>query len=203
MKSRFIAVTSIATLAGVMAAASSAFAQQSSSPPAGDSWNMPYQSGFWGTAGFSLGRSKLHAPCPAGNECDLRDNSAWRAYLGGKFNNTFGAEIGLLDLGSWDRGGGTSKSRGLDLALIAGVPIGQSSSVFGKLGATLMRTDVSGTGLTTGRESGWGPRIGIGAQIGLTPNWAVRLDADRYRIDFPGSTQNVDSYMVGVQYSFR
>lgn len=120
MKSRFIAVTSIATLAGAMAVASTALAQQSGSPPVRDSWNMPYQSGFWGTAGFSLGRSKLHAPCPAGNECDLRDNSAWRAYVGGKFNNTFGAEVGLLDLGSWDRGGGTSKARGLDLALIAG-----------------------------------------------------------------------------------
>ena len=87
--------------------------------------------------------------------------------------------------------------------MIAGVPIGQTSSVFGKLGATLLRSDVSGTGLTTGRESGWGPRIGIGAQIGLTPNWAIRLDADRYRIDLPGSTHNVDTYMAGVQYSFR
>lgn len=198
-----VLLTSVAALASSLLA-SAAIAQSSGPPPARDSWTMPYQRGFWGQAGFSLGRSKLHADCPASDSCDLRSNSAWRAYVGGKFNNTFGAEVGLLDLGRWDRGGGTSKSRGLDFALIAGVPIGQTSSVFGKLGATLMRSDVSGgTGLTTGRESGWGPRIGIGAQIGLTPNWAIRLDADRYRIDLPGSTHNVDTYMAGVQYSFR
>jgi opacity protein-like surface antigen len=163
---------------------------------------MPYQSGFWGTAGLSLGRTKLHAPCPGGADCDLRDN-AWRAHVGGKFNNIIGAEVGLLDLGDWSRGGGNTKVRGVDLALIAGVPIGQNASVFGKFGGAYMRTNVSGTGLTTGKESGWGPKLGIGAQIGLTQNWAVRLDADRYRIDVPGSTQNVDSFMVGAQYSFR
>lgn len=201
MKSSILAVSSFAAVAAL--AAGSATAQQSSPPARDSSWTMPYQSGFWGNAGFSFGRSKLHADCPSGNPCDLRENGAWRAFAGGRFNNTFGAEAAWLDLGSWDRGGGTTKSRGLDLALLAGVPFGQNSSVFGKLGATWMRSDVSGTGLTTGRETGWGPRVGIGAQIGLTQNWALRLDADRYRIDLPGSTQNVDSYMIGAQYSFR
>lgn len=196
------AAVSVAALAFGLAAGA-ASAQPAGSAPVRDSWTMPYQSGFWGEAGFSLGRSKLHADCPAGSPCDLRENSAWRAYVGGKFNNTVGAEVGVLDLGRWDRGGGTSKARGLDFALIAGVPIGQTSSVFGKLGATLMRADVSGTGFQTGRESGWNPRIGVGAQIGLTQNWAVRLDADRYRVDLPGTTQNVDTYMIGAQYSFR
>lgn len=202
MKPIFFAMFSTAALASAGAAS----AQSQSQPPnapASSGWTMPYQKGFWGEAGFSLGRSKLHADCPSGNSCDLRDNSAWRAYVGGKFNNVVGGEVGWVDLGSWDRGGGTTKSRGLDLALVAGVPIGQNSSVFGKLGAAYLRSDVSGTGLSTGRESSWAPRFGVGAQIGLTQNWAVRLDADRYRVDFPGSRQNVDTYMVGAQYSFR
>jgi opacity protein-like surface antigen len=182
-----------------------AFSQQTNPPPPRDTLNMPYQSGFWGHAGLSVGRAKLHADCPAGAGCDLRDNSSWRVFGGGKFNNIFGAEVGLMDLGDFSRGGGHTTARGLDLALVAGVPIpvGQNSSVFGKLGAAYVRTNVSGTGLTTGKENGWGPRIGAGASFGITQNWAVRLDADRYRVEFPGSKQNIDTYMVGAQYSFR
>jgi opacity protein-like surface antigen len=183
-----------------------AFSQQSNPPPARDTLNMPYQSGFWGHAGASVGRAKLHADCPAGASCDLRDNSAWRVFGGGKFNNTFGAEIGLMDLGDFERGGGHTTARGLDLALVAGfpLPVGQNSSIFGKLGTSYIRTNVDGAGLRTGKESGWGPRIGAGAQLGVTQNWAVRLDADRYRVEFPGSNkQNIDTYMIGAQYSFR
>jgi OOP family OmpA-OmpF porin len=205
MKSILCSASLVALTAGSVATGS-AFAQQTTPPPARDSssWTMPYQAGFWGHVGASYGRSKLHAPCPPGDDCELRDQ-AWRVFGGGKFNNIFGAEVGFIDLGDFNRGGGKTESRGLDLALIAGFPIGTHSSIFGKLGGTYMRTTVSGSnpGLTTGRETGWGPRVGVGAQIGLTQNWAIRLDADRFRIDLPGSTQNVDTYMLGAQYSFR
>jgi opacity protein-like surface antigen len=190
-----------------LGSSSIAFSQQTNPPPARDSFTMPYQSGFWGHAGLSVGRAKLHANCPAGATCDLRDNSSWRIFGGGKFNNTFGAEVGLMDLGDFERGGGHTTARGLDLTLVAGfpLPVGQNTSIFGKLGTSYIRTNVSGgaAGLSTGRESGWGPRVGIGAQLGITQNWAVRLDADRYRVQFPGSNQNIDTYMIGAQYSFR
>jgi hypothetical protein len=70
------------------------------------------------------------------------------------------------------------------------------------------RAKVSGSapatgGFTTGTETGWGPRIGIGGQIGLTPNWAARLDLDRYHVRFPGNRENVDTLTAGVQYTFR
>jgi OmpA-OmpF porin, OOP family len=179
------------------------FAQASPTAPDADKENMPFEGGFWGHTGLSLGSAKLHAPCPAAVSCDLRDNSAWRAFVGRKLNNTVRAEAGVVDLGDFNRGGGSTTTRGIDLALVAGMPIGERSSVFGKIGGAYMRTNVSGTGLTSGRESGWGPRIGIGAQIGLTQDWALRLDADRYRVDLPGSRQSIDTYMAGAQYSFR
>jgi OOP family OmpA-OmpF porin len=206
MKSRISAVVSATLCAVGVSTAGTAVAQQSTPPPARDSFNMPYQSGFWGTAGLSFGRAKLHAPCPAGAACDLRDNTSWRAFVGGKFNNIIGGEVGLMDLGDYGRGGGQTTARGLDLTLVAGVPlpVGPNSSIYGKLGAAYIRTNVSGpTGLTEGKESGWGPRVGIGAQFGFTQNWAVRFDADRYRVQFPGSNQNIDTYMIGAQYSFR
>jgi hypothetical protein len=201
MKSAFLVLTSLATLGP----ASVALAQQQQTnppPPEQSRLNMPHERGFWGHAGIGLGRSKLHAPCPAGANCDLRDQT-WRAYAGGKFNNTIGTEIGVLDLGDWSRGGGHTTARGVDAKLTAGVPIGQNSSVFGKLGLAYLRTNVGGAGLANGSESAWTPTYGIGAQAGLSKNWAIRGDIDRYRIQLPGAKDNVDSYMIGAQYTFQ
>ena len=201
MKSIFVVATSFAAIVFT----GGALAQQSTPPPkaGGSGLQMPYERGFWGNAGLSFGRSKLHAPCPGGTNCDLRDGT-WRAHAGGRFNNVFGAEIGWVDLGDFGRGGGQTSASGLDLKAVAGFPIGENSSVFGKLGAAYLRSNVSGAGLATGRENGWQPTFGIGAQFGLTKNWAIRGDIDRYRVSLPGgSKDNVDTYMLGAQYSFQ
>lgn len=199
MKFNALVVASVA-----LAGSGGALAQQSgTSQPAGTGLSLPHERGFWGTAGLSLGRSKLHAPCPAGTSCDLRDRS-WRAHAGGRFNNIFGGEVGWVDLGDFRRGGGETTASGLDLKLLAGVPIGENSSIFGKLGAAYLRANVGGTGLTTGRESSWAPTYGIGAQVGLTRDWAIRGDIDRYEVKLPGgSRDNVDTYMLGAQYRFQ
>jgi hypothetical protein len=164
---------------------------------------MPYQSGFWGTAGLSVGQSKLDASCPAGFQCDDKDQ-AFRLHFGGRFNNAIGLELGLLHTGRFQRGGGETDGYGLDAALIAGFPIGANSAIFGKLGAIYARTDVDGPALTeTGSEKGFGGRYGIGGQIGLTPQWALRADWDRYRLKFRDGKEDLDTVMLGVQYTFR
>src|SRR5262245_39484607 len=151
-----------------------------------DTWRMPYQSGFWGHAGASVGESRLKLGCPPAGSCDDKD-TAFRIFAGGRFNNAFGLELGLVDYGTFDRGGGETKGRGLDIPLILGFPIGSDSSVFAKAGAHYSRMEVSDntTGVQTGKESGWGPRYGVGAQVGLTPQWAIRGDWDRYHVRFP------------------
>ena len=64
---------------------------------------------------------------------------------------------------------------------------------------------MSGTapGLTTGKERGWGGRWGIGAQVGLSKEWALRADFDRYRLPLPGSHEDLEALTLGVQYTFR
>src|SRR5438270_7768308 len=94
---------------------------------------MPYQSGFWGHAGASLGRSELKLGCPASAPCDKTD-TGFRAFAGGRFNNVFGLELGVVNYGSFERGGGDTKGWGLDLPLILGFPIGGNSSIFAKAG---------------------------------------------------------------------
>jgi OmpA-OmpF porin, OOP family len=184
-----------------------ASAQTATSPSSTDSWRMPYQSGFWGHAGLSFGQSKFSDACIAGFSCDDKDQT-FRAFAGGRFNNAVGLEVGAFNMGKFQRGGGTTDGWGLDLALVAGIPIGANSAVFGKLGAVYGRTEVDGTataaqGLQIGKERGFGPRFGIGGQIGLTPQWALRADADRFRMPFPGHKENIDTLMLGVQYTFR
>jgi OmpA-OmpF porin, OOP family len=202
MKNSILAAGSLAVL-GVSFATPSP-AQQTTPTTSEPRWTMPYESKFWGYTGLSAGRSKLQADCPPGGAtCDDKD-TVWRLYGGGKFNDFLGAEIGLMHLGEFDRAGGSTKSRGgVDLAITAGVPIGSISSVFLKAGTAYNRTEVTGTGLQTGKENGWGPRYGIGAQASFTKNWAVRLDADRYRVQLPGAKENIDTFMIGAQYSFR
>lgn len=181
-----------------------ALAQQTTT----DSWRMPYQSGFWGHAGASIGQSKLDDGCFRNFVCDDKDQ-AFRVYGGGRFNNALGLEVGLLNMGKFDRGGGRTDGWGMDLALVAGVPIGANSAIFGKIGAIYARTEVDGSaaaraqGFQTGKERGWGGRYGIGGQIGLTPQWALRADWDRYRMPLVGGKEDVDTLMLGVQYTFR
>jgi OOP family OmpA-OmpF porin len=197
MKSLSLSTAALLTL-GLGVAAPSLAQQQT------DTWRMPHERGFWGHAGVSVGPSRLDADCPAGTSCDDKDYM-FRAYAGGRFNNAVGLELGILNLGKYQRGGGDTDGWGADLALIAGIPIGANSSIFGKVGAIYARTEVdgAGAGLDTGKERGFGPRFGVGAQVGLTPQWAIRADLDRYRLPLPGGKENLDTVMFGVQYTFR
>jgi opacity protein-like surface antigen len=198
MKSSILAA---ALLAGIAVAAPS-LAQTARADDTG--WRLPHERGFWGHAGISAGRSKLDADCPVGFTCDDKDQ-AFRLFAGGRFNNAVGLEAGLMNFGSFARGGGDTDGWGVDLALVAGFPIGRNSAVFGKLGAVYGRMEVEGSsvGRQTGKERGFGPRYGIGAQVGLTENWALRADYDRYRLSFPGTKEDLDTFLVGVQYTFK
>ena len=189
---------SLAALLVGLGIAAPSFAQQTQS----DTWRMPYERGFWGHAGVSVGPSRLDADCPSGTSCDDKDYM-FRAYAGGRFNNTIGLELGVLNLGKYQRGGGDTDGWGADIALIAGFPIGSNSAVFAKVGTIYARTEADGTGIATGKERGFGLRYGIGGQLGLTKEWAIRADLDRYDLPLPGGKENLDTVMFGVQYTFR
>jgi opacity protein-like surface antigen len=186
---------------GSSAAGSSA---STGSTSMGSGLRMPYQRDFWGHVGASLGRSQLDIDCLPGTECDDKDR-VLRVFGGGRFNNTFGGEIAWMDFGDFAVGGGQADTQALDLAVIAGFPFANNWSVFGKLGAVYARSDVSANvaGIESGERNGWGPRVGVGLQMGLNENWALRADLDRYRIRLPGGRENVDTFMLGAQYTFR
>jgi OmpA-OmpF porin, OOP family len=155
--------------------------------------------------GISVGESKLDNSCVGGFSCDDKD-TAYRLFAGTKFNRWLGVEIGGTYFGKWERAGGQTEAWAADIAATAGVEIARNSSIFAKVGAAYTQTEVTGTalGLATGKESDWSPRYGVGGQIGLSQNWAVRADWDRYQnVTFRGREEDVDVWMLGVQYSFR
>ena len=193
--------TAVATVASLVFGVPAAMAQSAGGMMSG--LKMPYERGFWGHAGVSLGLSEIDVSCPA-NNCDFKDQ-AFRVFGGGRFNNAIGGEIAWIKFGDFAYSGGEIDSQALDFALVAGVPFLNNWSVFGKLGAVYARTNVTTTapGVATGKENGWGPRFGFGLQVGLTDNWAIRADIDRYRIKFPGDKDTIDTFMLGAQYTFR
>jgi OmpA-OmpF porin, OOP family len=169
-----------------------------------DTWRMPYERGFWGHAGVSFGNSKLDVDCPSGFPCDDKDQFL-KGYAGGRFNNIFGLELGVMNFGKFQFGGGNADGWGADVALMAGVPFGANSAIFGKLGVVYARTEASATapGINPGKERGWGGRWGVGGQLGLTKEWALRVDFDRYEVPFVGDHNDLEALTLGVQYTFR
>ena len=196
-----VALPAASLLAGLLFA-SFAGAQPNT---AEESWRMPYQGAFWGHVGAAYGRARLGADCPAATDCDKTQN-AWKVFAGGRFQRWLGGELSYVRAGNFKRGGGDTDLQLVNFSLTAGVPFGLNSSIFGKIGGLWGHTEVTGSapGFDTGSQNGWGPSFGIGAQMGVTKNWAVRLDLDRYRPKFPGGAgrENLDTLMLGVQYSF-
>jgi hypothetical protein len=163
------------------------------------------QETFYGHVGASFGRARLDADCPGtGGECD-RTQNAWKVFAGSRFNKWFGGELSYLRADNFKRGGGDTDVALVNLSVLAGIPFGLNSGIYLKGGALWGHTEATGPalGLDAGSQNGWGPSFGLGAQMGITRNWAVRLDLDRYRPKFPGGAgrANLDTSMLGVQYS--
>jgi hypothetical protein len=197
MKRSLIAALTVAAVASFASFAS--FAQSSDS----NTLQMPYQKQFWttGHAGLQIGRSKLDIDCPPTATCDNTAN-AFKAFAGGRFNNIFGGEVSYLKTWDFDRTTGNMNMQALNFGLLAGVPFGPSknSSIFAKAGLLWGHTEAGNAS-----QNGWGPSYGLGATIGVTRGWAVRLDWDRYRFKLPvagSDRENVDSLFFGAQYTF-
>jgi hypothetical protein len=162
---------------------------------------IPFTS--YGYAGINLGRSKFDGPCAAAFACD--DNSfAGKIYTGGLFSRIIGGEIGYVNMGEVDRAGGTVDAHGVNISLVANLPI-DAFNIFAKVGTTYGWTDTSvapGMGLLGGNDNGFGLSYGAGFGIDLTRSWAVVAEWDRHRFHFVNGKDDVDLYSLGVRFKF-
>jgi OOP family OmpA-OmpF porin len=149
---------------------------------------------------------------------DNRD-TGYKVFGGYQFNRYFAIEGGYSDLGSFHFASntlpagtlnGTFKVRGLNVDAVGIVPIADRFSVFGRVGANYAETKDSfnGTGAVVVLDPNPSKRntnykAGLGLQYDFTRALAMRVEAERYRInDAIGGKSNVDLLSVGLIYRF-
>lgn len=156
---------------------------------------------YWGVG---LGQSRMNLPSGVLFPSESRDTS-WKLTVGKPLGNVFGAEVSAFDLGKLARGGGQTQAQGVSLNMVARLPVDRFA-LYGKLGATYYRTDVTTAVLsdvTAGRVSGWGPSAGVGVSYDLTRSTALFAEWDRHRMSFAGDDRrDVDNGTVGLRWAF-
>lgn len=149
---------------------------------------------------------------------DDRD-TAYKIYGGYQLNRNFAIEGGYFDLGNFGYTAttvpagtlnGNIKLRGLNLDLVGIVPITDKFSAFGRVGLNYAqaRDSFSGTGavyVANPNPSKYGTnyKVGLGVQYAFTDALAMRLEAERYRIDDAvGNKGHIDVASLGLIYRF-
>jgi len=168
------------------------------------SW-LPYTS--YGYVGAGIGHSKYDlGSCAPGFTCDNTD-IGYKVFTGGKVSRILGLEAGYVYLGRGKTSGGDVKAQGINLSLIANLPIGDMFNIYGKVGGIYGWTHTSASplaaGVSTGNDHGLNWSYGAGVQVDLTRNWAVQGDWDHYRFDYANRTDDAQLYSLNVVYKFQ
>ena len=195
---RFI-VSSVVALAAT--ATTAAYGQATSTRDRGTRQRslLPYTS--YGYVGGAIGRSDYDLGSCAFS-CD-DTATGLKLFTGGQFSRVFGVELSYVNLGEADRNGGDVRGQGLNLSLLAHLPITDQFKVFGKVGTIYSYTRTrAASGFPSGHDDGFGWSYGAGLQYDINRNWAVRGDWDRYRLEYVDRNDPADFYSVGVVYKF-
>jgi len=149
---------------------------------------------------------------------DRRD-LGYKLFGGYQFNPHFSLEGGYFDLGKFGFTAvtqppgtftGTIKLRGVNLDLLGMLPITQRFSAFGRVGVNYAeaKDTFAGTGAVnvlnpTRKKSDTNYKIGVGLQYDFTQHLAMRIEAERYRIDDAvGNKGDADLVSAGLVFRF-
>ncbi|MCW5649328.1 MAG: outer membrane beta-barrel protein [Ramlibacter sp.] len=159
-----------------------------------------------GYFGFNLGRSNYDTSCGSGAFVCGDSATASHLYGGNMVSDRWGVELGYLNMGRIDRGGGTTRAHGLNLSLVGKMPLSQAVDLYGKVGTTYGRTETSaaaGSGVTPGSDSGFGLSYGAGVSYAFTPKVSATLGWDSHDFHFAGGHREpVRMTSVGLQYRY-
>jgi OOP family OmpA-OmpF porin len=181
--------------------------------------------------GISAGESKAHLDNPLISQNLLgsgatvnavtsdQKGTGYKAFVGFPMNSNWAVETGYFDLGRFGLDAttlpagtltGSSRIKGLNLDIVGTLPITDSWSLLGRIGAAYAQTKgtYSGTGVgaianteTNKRETNY--KYGFGTQYAFTPAFTLRLEGERYRVnDAVGQRANVDLISLGLVYRF-
>jgi OmpA-OmpF porin, OOP family len=156
--------------------------------------------------GFNAGKSDFSLGNGTGLFSGDDKDTAYNIYAGSFFNPYMGLELGYTDFGKAKRGGGDTKAMGFNLSLVGKYPLGSSFNLLGKVGTTYGRTEVSslpGSGVTSGKENGFGVSYGVGAEYLFTPQLSAVAQYDEHRLKFAGTGRDrIGVASLGLRYRF-
>jgi len=157
-------------------------------------------------AGLNIGSSNYSLGSGFGPFANDDKDTVYNLYTGSFFTPNLGFELGYTNFGKVERAGGQTKAEGINLSLVGRAPITSSFNLLGKLGTTYGRTDVSafpGSGVVSGKETGFGISYGIGAEYSFNPQLSAVLQYDEHKLKFAGDGRDrVNATTVGLRYRF-
>lgn len=157
--------------------------------------------------GIAVGRAQYGTSCGsvAGLTCQ-RGTTSYSLTAGNMFTDNVGIELSAMNLGKADRAGGSVIARGINLSAVGRLPLGDSLAVLGKVGTTYGVTRVSapsGTGVATGRDSGFGLGYGVALDLNVERGLHGSVGWEQHDFHFVGQGKsNVRNVTVALGYTF-
>jgi OOP family OmpA-OmpF porin len=150
---------------------------------------------------------------------DRNRDTGYKLFGGYQFNRNFALEGGYFNLGKFGFTSitvpagtlkGDIKLQGINLDAVGTLPFTEKFSGFGRVGVTYNEgvDSFSGTGAVNVLDSGPSKmdtnyKYGLGLQYDFTPTFAMRLEAERYRVnDAVGNRGDIDLVSVGLIVRF-
>ncbi|MDH2919003.1 MAG: outer membrane beta-barrel protein, partial [Sideroxydans sp.] len=147
-------------------------------------------------------------------------NAAFKLLGGYQFNKNFAAEAGYFNLGQFGYAArtapagslnGTIKVQGVNLDLVGLLPMSEKFAAFGRVGMnyaqakdTFTSTGAVATPTTPNpSKNALNYKAGLGLQYDFSHAVAMRVEAERYRIDDAvGRKGDINLYSLGLVYRF-
>lgn len=147
--------------------------------------------------GGSLGSSHYKGSDIGGLSTD-RSSTGGKLYGGYGFTPNLAVEAGYADVGKASSAAGDVKGKGVFVDLVGKVPISESFSALGRVGAFNGKASTSG-GVS---ERGTQAKYGLGVQWDMNKQTGIRGEWERYKFKAFGNNADADLYTVGVNYKF-
>ncbi|HEY0856155.1 MAG TPA: outer membrane beta-barrel protein [Albitalea sp.] len=147
--------------------------------------------------GGSLGQSRYKGPDIGGLPTD-RSDTGGKIYGGYGITPNVGVELGYAELGKADSDAGSVRGRGLFVDLVGTVPITDSFSAIGRVGAFNGKAKTS----LGNSDSSTNAKYGLGVQYDFTKQTGLRAEWERYRFEPFGTKANADLFSIGVNHKF-
>ena len=206
MTSKFRALTHGAVAMAALGIAFGACAQSSQSSLAKEIGDAGPQAGK-SFIDLSVGKATYNTSCGnvAGLTCS-RGTTSYSLTAGNMITDNVGVELSAMNLGKADIAGGSVIARGINLAAVGRVPLGDSFAIEGKVGPTYGVTHVTAAteaGLVSGRAAGLGLGYGVALDVNVARGLHGSLGWEQHDFKFAGQGRsNVKNLTLALGYTF-